>query len=64
MVSADEIKYVMKSIGQKLSDEEITYMMQQADCDENGCLNYDGKYSRPGTHLHIGKKPCFIVQHL
>jgi calmodulin len=38
-ISKDELKQVMKSLGEKLSDAEIDEMMAQADEDKSGTID-------------------------
>ena len=44
-VSAEEIKYLLKGIGEEITDEEISIMMSQTKLDEKGGLDYKGKYN-------------------
>ncbi|KAL9107868.1 MAG: hypothetical protein Q9227_007286 [Pyrenula ochraceoflavens] len=39
-ISADELRHVLKSLGEKLTDEEIDEMMRTADKDNNGSIDY------------------------
>ncbi|GAW06925.1 calmodulin [Lentinula edodes] len=39
-ISAKELKAVMESLGEKLSDKEVDAMIQEADLDGDGCINY------------------------
>ena len=42
-ISAEEIKEVMaKLMGETLSDEEVNMMVQEADKDGDGLINYEG----------------------
>lgn len=38
-ISADELRQVMKSLGENLTDEEIDEMIREADKDENGTID-------------------------
>jgi len=40
-ISADELRQVMKSLGENLTDEEIDEMIREADKDKNGTIDYD-----------------------
>ena len=44
-ISAAELRYVMTNIGEKLTDEEVDEMVQVADIDEDGQINYEGRLS-------------------
>lgn len=36
---------VMTNLGQSLTDEEIDEMMKEADCDSDGQVSFEGKWS-------------------
>ena len=38
-ISADELRQVMKSLGENLTDEEIDEMIREADKDRNGTID-------------------------
>ena len=38
-ISADELRQVMKSLGENLTDEEIDEMIREADKDNNGTID-------------------------
>jgi len=40
-ISADELKSIMSSLGEKLSDEEIQQMIKEADTNGDGEIDYD-----------------------
>ena len=44
-VVASEIKYVMKQLGQDLSDDDVDAIIRQADLDNDGRLNYKGQFT-------------------
>ena len=41
-ISHTELRHVMTSIGEKLTDDEVDEMMQEADIDGDGQINYEG----------------------
>ena len=41
LISAEEVKHVVKILGKNLSDIEIAKMMKEADNDGDGQINYD-----------------------
>jgi calmodulin len=41
VISADELRHVMTSLGQKLSQEEVEEMIIEADLDGDGVVNYE-----------------------
>ncbi|XP_078182254.1 calmodulin-6-like [Carex rostrata] len=40
-ISAAELRHVMTNLGEKLSDEEVQEMVQEADTDGDGQINYE-----------------------
>lgn len=40
-ISAAELRHVMTSLGEKLTDEEVDAMMKEADADGDGQVDYD-----------------------
>ena len=42
-ISADELRNVMNSLGENLTDEELEEMIKEADADGDGEVNYEGK---------------------
>ncbi|KAI9512012.1 calmodulin B [Russula earlei] len=41
-ISAAELRHVMTSLGEKLTDREVDEMIREADIDGDGQINYDG----------------------
>ena len=41
-ISGEELRAVMLSLGEQLSDDEVTEMIQEADIDGDGLINYEG----------------------
>ena len=41
-ISAPELRNVMTTLGEKLTDEEVEEMIREADIDGDGQVNYDG----------------------
>mmetsp|Transcript_59623 Transcript_59623/g.105956 ORF Transcript_59623/g.105956 Transcript_59623/m.105956 type:complete len:150 (-) Transcript_59623:72-521(-) len=40
-ISAGELRYSMKDLGEKLNDNEVDEMIREADIDGDGLINYD-----------------------
>lgn len=40
LISSSELRHVMTSLGDKLSDEEVDDMLKEADLDGDGMVNY------------------------
>lgn len=45
LISADELRYVMTNLGEKLTEDEFNEMLSEADIDGDGAINYEGAYS-------------------
>ena len=43
-ISASELKKVMGQLGEELTDEEVKEMMQEADIDGDGQINFEGVF--------------------
>ena len=43
-ISAAELRHVMTTLGEKLTDEEVDEMIREADINGDGQVNYEGKY--------------------
>ena len=41
LISASELRHIMTSLGEKLTDEEVDEMMREAEVDGDGQVNYD-----------------------
>ncbi|NWU87227.1 CALMS protein, partial [Onychorhynchus coronatus] len=40
-ISAAELRHVMTNLGEKLTDEEVDEMIKEADCNNDGQVNYE-----------------------
>ena len=52
-VSANEIKQVMKSLGHKLTNEEVQEIIRRGDTNGDGKLNYEGRCRITPSELKI-----------
>lgn len=41
-ISASELRHVMTTLGEQLSDDEVENMIKEADVDGDGMINYEG----------------------
>ena len=41
-ISVNELRQVVTTLGEKMTDEELIEMLSEADCDGDGKVNYDG----------------------
>ena len=46
IISAPDLRLIMTSMGEKLSEEQVEEMIQFADCEAQGEINYKGKAQR------------------
>ena len=44
VITTEEIKNVMRSIGQKMSDDEVEEMVAKGDLNGDGVLDYQGEW--------------------
>lgn len=42
LISSNELRHVMTSLGERLSEEEVDDMIKEADLDGDGMVNYEG----------------------
>lgn len=50
LISSNELRHVMTSLGERLSEEEVDDMIKEADLDGDGQVNYEGE---PRTRLYF-----------
>ena len=41
-ISGSELRHVMTTLGEKLTDDEVDEMIREADLDGDGMVNYEG----------------------
>ena len=41
-ISVDELRHIMQSLGEKLTDKELDEMIAEADSDKDNLINYQG----------------------
>ena len=61
-ISAEELKFLMCNLGEKLTQEEVNEMIAEADTDGDGQVNYQGntKQNMVSQYLKITRK-CLIL---
>lgn len=63
-IDSEEIRFVMKSIGEKLTDQQISEIFKVADVNKDGKIDYEGKmaswFSIIFATLHAISFFCFI----
>lgn len=42
-ISGSELRHVMTTLGEKLTDDEVDEMIREADLDGDGMVNYEGR---------------------
>ena len=43
-----ELRHVMMNLGERMSEEECDALVDEADIDGDGCINYEGLQRSPG----------------
>lgn len=60
LISSNELRHVMTSLGERLSEEEVDDMIKEADLDGDGQVNYEGIFvayvNKKLTKLLVGPK--------
>jgi hypothetical protein len=41
-ISVEELRHIMQSLGEKMSDADLDEMIAEADADSDGLINYEG----------------------
>ena len=59
-ISAAELRHVMTNLGEKLTDEEVDEMVQEADIDGDGQVNYEGRWNV----FFMSQHWSFLCKHL
>lgn len=56
VISSRELKHVMANLGEILSEAEVEAMINEADIDGDGCINYAEFFSMVNKTLKDNKK--------
>ena len=43
LISVEELRHIMLSFGEKMSEKELDEMIAEANCDKDGHIDYEGK---------------------
>lgn len=46
LLSVEELRHIMKNLGEKMRDSELEEMIAEADSDKDGLINYEGEWSK------------------
>lgn len=46
LISSNELRHVMTSLGERLTEEEVDDMIKEADLDGDGQVNYEGEFGK------------------
>lgn len=60
-ISAEELRYIVKLVGDdrdKLTDKEVNDLLEQADLDGHGKINYEGKCCLNVLSLRVNVRLC------
>ena len=60
-ISVEELRHIMQSLGEKMSDADLNEMIAEADADDDGLINYEGDLSRNGNNQWIMRNMCCLV---
>ena len=64
-IDKHELKYVMRRLGENLSDEDLKAMFSEADINGDGLIDYDGKCVLAESPLHVFNIVVnFIISHV
>ena len=63
-ISVEELRHIMQSLGEKLTDNELDEMVAEADSDKDGLINYQGiafLYLLPNLFNEFKGKITFLL---
>ena len=63
-VNAAELKHIMTTIGEKLSEAEVNEMIQEISVTNDGLIHYEGEHMNPCTHSINKLKSQGLSKHL
>ena len=44
LISVEELRHIMLSFGEKMSEKELDEMIAEANCDKDGHIDYEGSF--------------------
>ena len=54
-----ELRHIMQSLGEKMNDKELDEMINEADSDKDGLINYEGNNFKENWNNEEGKERSF-----
>ena len=57
LISVDELRHIMLSFGEKMTEKELDEMISEANCDKDGHIDYDGIYF---LHISFGLRTQLV----
>ena len=62
-ISSGELRHIMTTLGEKLTNEEVEEMIKEADTDGDGTINYEGKVLLANTIYLISTSRFNLIGH-
>ena len=59
-IAAGELRHVLTSLGERLSDEEVDQLLQGVEHDSQGQINYEGKRTKSVTGIVLERSIYFL----
>lgn len=56
-ITVDELRHIMQSLGEKMTEKELDEMVGEADHDRDGLINYEGAFSSLAASMQLDKGP-------
>lgn len=47
LISVEELRHIMLSFGEKMTEKELDEMVAEANCDKDGHIDYEGETNQP-----------------
>ena len=56
MISVSDLRHILKSLGEQLTDQQVESLLREADQDGNGALDYNGTSWEGFSRLHESRQ--------